>query len=151
MAALVTPCKRSLTVRTSIPTIICNKGTALLVVDRETDVVVYDLHDNARHDVMTIADGKMFEMRPAEELVFTRDGRTFEQINPGYGIVDEHPKLFTNGRMRVFMTNFSLTSALIAVPAAKALITSDDPRERNLGDKIMKNAAVMAHMLGGAN
>ena len=90
--------------------------------------------------------GKTFTLSPGTELLLTRNTNvSFSQLNPNASIPYDHLKVSkVAGDTTAFACNFTLSSALIAIPMIRTLSASTDPAETKALSKLVKDAAILA-------
>jgi hypothetical protein len=122
------------------------KGSAAFVINNGRDVMVLSLHDGNNGDVSVLVGGQEISLRAGEQALITAASSSFAEANMLSRVAvrggSEHA--LENGS-RLLISEFSIPSAIAAVPALKKLAEGDS-HQRGVYGKIMKNAAAL-HML----
>jgi hypothetical protein len=119
-------------------------GATALVMETGNDVAVYNLNDHKVGDVNVIVGNRKLTVAPGQELVLTRmHNAAFDKVNPGTHIAYRNPKkIRVNPDVTAFYSEFSIASAITADRGMRRLMSSSDPKERNLASRLMKMAAI---------
>lgn len=118
-------------------------GSIVFVTVEGGSAAIYNLHDPHGGSVAIVVDGMKITLAPGEQLVLTRDKvGSFEKINPGKQIAYRREVLheFPSG-LRVFVSDFSITSALTSITPLKQMLFSSP--HHHIAHKVLKNAAIM--------
>jgi hypothetical protein len=119
-------------------------GATALVMETGNDVAVYNLNDHKVGDVNVIVGNRRLTVAPGQQLVLTRmHNAAFDKVNPGTHIAYRNPKkIRVNPDVTAFYSEFSIASAITADRGMRRLMSSADPKERNLASRLMKMAAI---------
>jgi hypothetical protein len=124
------------------------KGAAAFVINNGRDVAVLALHDSASGDIGVLVDGQEIALRAGEQILITSSDETWGDVNILKNVTvrggTEH-KL--NDGNRIFVSEFSIPSAISALPALSNLARSANPHDRAVYGRIVKNAAVMQTLM----
>lgn len=118
-------------------------GSALFLIETATSVAIYNLHDE-RSGMAFVADGKRVPIPLGVQILATKSDGTFDQLNPAPMITTRTvTDSTTDGGTKVFAAEFSIASALRWLDPVRNLRKSTVASERAMGEKIMRNAAIM--------
>ena len=146
--ALFAP-KKNIVVGTHEGNIYLSPGAIAFVMESGHDVVLYDLCQNGPKQVSVIVNQnkhKVF-MQPGLMLVLTRqNAQDFEDID-----ADCHNVNYRNAKLlnidekdvKVFMANFSTSSAVLNVEPLQELLSSADRQDKTVLNEIAKSAVIM--------
>lgn len=145
---LIVPVKKVIPIKTSLCRISCNPGTLVFFIDTGSSVAVYDCHSTRSGDVtVTTRDHEMRTLPGEEILVTSQEKLSFEKVNPGKGISIRDPKLaMDKNGLRIFTADFSIPSAMIAIKPLKAMLHSKDDYQRQLAEKVLKDAVIRSQV-----
>jgi hypothetical protein len=134
-----------ITVRTKEADILIAAKSAVWVVETGNDVAVLDLSDNAGGDVKVVTNKEHMELRPGQMMVLTRAlTAKFHEINPVGKITLRNLVARDMGDgIRGYHGEFSIMSALQNVPLLNTMVLSTNRGERQLADKMLKNAVIL--------
>jgi hypothetical protein len=146
--ALVSPSK-DMTITTPFGKVFVAARSLVLVMSLPNGMAVYNLHDRKSGAVVIEQNGRRLPVNPSTGAVFVQEKRaSFAEINPAqlfcYGKTNE--TVSENGKM--FMTEFSLGSAINALPMLKHMIASKDPQVARISTDFLKTLAIMQQLSG---
>jgi hypothetical protein len=131
-----------LTARAGVASVRVAKGSAAFVVNNGSDVTVLSLHDDSAGAVTVTVGERKVVLRAGEQLVV----RSSDSILlPQVAIRGGREHVLGDGN-RVFVSEFSIPSAISSIRALRSMSSSENRIERATYGKIMKNAAAL-HML----
>lgn len=126
------------------------KGAVVWVM-AGADVAVYDLHDDIFTGfVKVIVNNKQFILSPGKELLLTRNSKeTFDVLNPGKDIAYRSVRVTEVGAdIKAYVADFSITHGVKNVGVINHLLRSDDPSQRKAARRIIRNAIILADVIG---
>jgi hypothetical protein len=122
-------------------------GSSVLVMETGHDVIIYNLHDEARARVSVIAANKKLVLEPGRFLVLTRQNtQDFDSLvapchNIGYCHIK---KTDLSGSIRTFYGDFSIPAALTMVVPLKRMVSSNDAMDKRAIENIIKTSAMLS-------
>jgi len=126
--------------------------SVVLVTSSDNELAVYDIHDD-RKGATTVTFGDMtFKLAPGRHVVITtNESGDFAMANaieliPHTDVV----RAETGESHTAWTSEFSIPAAINSVNALKSITVSDNPDLQKVSGKIMKTAAILLHMRGGA-
>lgn len=139
-------------VTTPIGKIRIGEKSVALVMAFKNGVAVYDLDDARKGSISVSAAGKTITLSPGQHVFVTSESvRSFDEINPaqmiGYrGITSQS----LGSGLKAFSAEFCVPHAINAVKPLKSLIQSKHPNSKKVSDHMLKTAAVIMQLRGGA-
>jgi len=140
-------------IKTSLGNISIKAKSLVLVLTFSGGIAVYNLHDTCKNAVQLESGGRTLAIQPGRSVVVVnnRDKR-FEEINPAqlicYGPLSES-NLASD--MKMFHGEFSLPSAINAVPTLRNLLNSSDAKNKKLADQFLKTTSIMLQLRSNAS
>ncbi|MBY0357257.1 MAG: hypothetical protein K2W82_04580 [Candidatus Obscuribacterales bacterium] len=128
------------------------KGAIVWVMETGNDAAVYDLHDSINAPVKITANGKEMTLSPGTQVLMTRDSKgSFEALNPGSSIGTRNVRSKDlGGGIKAYIADFSISGGVMNVGVIRSLLKSDNPEHHKAAMKMLKNAAILADLTGGA-
>ena len=130
-------------------------NATVFIMKSEKDVVIYDLHQIKPNQVYVVIDKHTLVMEPGRMIVLTdQTSDDFEKLN-----VNCHKVTYRNVRRvalanneeRVFIADFSLTSALVTIEPLKRLVISSNRQDQLALQKIIKDAILLQEFASKAD
>lgn len=120
-------------------------GAVALVMQSQSGLAVYDLHDSSRNAVVVTTKNKRISLSPGRHvLVSSHNAHNFANVNPielvQYRGISQSK--LENG-WNVYTSEFAIPSACYAVTPLSTLMKSKHPEARGLAKRIMKTTAVL--------
>ncbi|MBS1988974.1 MAG: S-layer family protein [Cyanobacteria bacterium SZAS LIN-3] len=137
-------------VKTALGNIAIKARSLVLVLKFSGGLAVYNLHDTSKNAVQLEIGGQTTAIQPGRSvIVATGQRKRFEEINPAqlicYGPLKES-NLASD--LKVFHGEFSLPSAINAVPSLRNLLNSGNARDRKLAEQFLKTTSIMMQLRG---
>ncbi len=150
-AALYNPSK-DMTVSTNHARIHIAKDALALLLETGTCMAVYNLHDTHEGSVVVISDDTLIPVAPGQMVTLSNRAGTFEDVCPGRGISYRNPHPLKTGKtsLTCFVSEFSISSALLNVPPLHLISHSSNPQHRKTTAIVLKDAAIIMHMHPGS-
>lgn len=128
------------------------KGAIVWVMETGNDAAVYDLHDSMTDPVKVIANGKELTLSPGTQVLMTRDSKgSFESLNPGGTIGTRNVRSKDLGAgIKAYIADFSISGGVMNVSVMRNLLKSNNPEHQKAAMKMLKNAAILSDLTGGA-
>jgi hypothetical protein len=148
--ALLAANDRDITAHSGSVKIHVAKGAAAFIVNRGTNLCVLALHDDGARDITVTVAGKDIQLRTGQQLVVSaEDNSNFKDalLMPEVATRYEGQHVAANG-LHLFVSDFSLPSAMRHITTLSALTRSDVAQERALYKKMLKNAAILQMVTG---
>ena len=124
--------------------------SVVAIITNETTTSVFDLHDAKPNSVRVDHSGASYVLSPGRHLTLTSAKTSqFSEINPSEIIT--HRRMTSSqeeGTLQVFLSEFSLLSAIDALPPLKQLIASKNAQTQNVAKRLIKTVAVVMHLAG---
>ena len=143
---------RDTEVRTTFGNVDVAAGSLALVMLSDRGLSVYDLDDIHRAALVVRAGGGAIPLIPGTHATITTAfTESFELVNPahGFGYRDLHEQNM-GCSMKAYLSEFSIASAIHAVRQIRQLLNSVSPQARKLSQHLMKTAAIVIQIKGGA-
>src|SRR5262249_10621611 len=121
------------------------KGAAAFVVNSGTAVSVFCLHEREGGQVRALVKGREIKLHAGEMLVTTPSQTPgFAAVNPVPGVAVRKPTEheLADGS-RLFLSDFSIVSAMTRLETLRALANSPERRDRAIFCNLLKDAAAL--------
>lgn len=133
------------TVETKHGTVTLAAGSITVIMQSETSLAVYDLHDEGKNDVVVHTGGQRICLSPGRHVTVTsHTPEDFASVN-AIELV-QHRSLNQsklNNGWNTYTSEFSIPSACYAVKPLKRLMTSSDRDSKKVASRIVKTTAVL--------
>ncbi|MBY0550688.1 MAG: hypothetical protein K2W95_25640 [Candidatus Obscuribacterales bacterium] len=141
-----------LLVHTSLGEIMVPKGSVVFIMNNGNEVAVYGLHDEAGKPMtVKVANRSVSLNKPGTLVVLTsKDAKNFNQIEENVrwiGYRDTRGPV-EHADTRVFVSEFSLPSALTTVLPLRHMRASKAEADKRAADKILKDAVILLRVGG---
>jgi hypothetical protein len=145
---MLAPEREDLIAQTGSARIHVAKGAAAFVVNNGRDIAVLSLHDGGNGDVSVLIGGQEISLRAGEQVLITSSEEQWGDVNllDGVTVRGGTERRMENGD-RVYVSEFSIPSAIRTLPALSGMATSTDGHDRAVYNRIVKNAAVMQTLM----
>ncbi|MBX9877390.1 MAG: hypothetical protein K2Y22_02945 [Candidatus Obscuribacterales bacterium] len=120
-------------------------GASVLVMETGHDVAVFDINDGPHARVRVKSGNKVITLSPGRQVVLTRQlDADFDRVNPskliGYKNARAH---MVASDIRAYSADFSLPSVMMSVQPVKRMLSSDNPDDRRLVQRMIKQAVIL--------
>lgn len=123
---------------TSLASVRTSKGSAVLVIDMDGEVAVFNLHDRSRKGVIIAVDHREFALSPGRQLVLRTD-----EAKPRFLSVT-HAKQFKLNHCTAYAADFSIAGLIKGAPALRRVAL--DKRHNHTIDEVLKTAVIIQMM-----
>jgi hypothetical protein len=143
--------KADTTVNTAFGSVRMDEGSLVLVLSFADGLAVYNLDDTHRGSVKVSVSGKDLSVNPGAALIVCGEQiREFEQINPAQLVAYRDVSGANLGSgLKAFNAEFSVASAINAVPALQHLLRSKNRDAMKLTAHFLKTTAAANQMKAG--
>lgn len=133
-------------IKTDLGNIECKRGSIVFVVNCEKSVSVCTLDSPSLGAVhVQVGNSEKLRLAPGRQIVMTKDADSaFDKTNPAHliGYRDEK-EIGTVDGVKVIRSDFSITSAMMAIKPLRGLVASQDRDHNRIAENIMKNSAIL--------
>ncbi|MBX9668483.1 MAG: hypothetical protein K2X93_12735 [Candidatus Obscuribacterales bacterium] len=138
------------TVTTPLGTVSLAKGSLAVVVVDGHHLSVYDVHDHHKGSISLTIAGNTVALSPGRHLTVTDSSvQGFSDVNPIESVMHKAMRNIELNNHRVFVSDFSIPSAVGTIGALNAIMNSDHVDARKLADRVLKTSAVVMQLDGG--
>ncbi len=132
-------------VHTKYGDVICAADSVAYMFQTANSLAVFVLDEKKKGDVKIAVGEKSITVLPAQEVVVTTlPNATFKDVNPKLGILFRSSRQESSvGNNHVFKAEFMIEKAAQQINGIRKLGVSDDPEQRKMLRRILKNAAVL--------
>lgn len=123
---------------TSLASVRTSKGSAVLVIDRDGEVAVFNLHDRSRKGVIISVDNREFALSPGRQLVLRRD-----DAKPRFLSVI-HARQYKLQDCTAYAADFSIAGLIKGAPSLRKVAL--DKRHNHTIDDVLKTAVIIQMM-----
>ncbi|MBX9770583.1 MAG: hypothetical protein K2X29_04390 [Candidatus Obscuribacterales bacterium] len=149
-AALITSRKKDTWINCTFGQVRIKKGSVVCAFDYGRDLVIYNLDSKQGWVSVLLPTNRSITVDVGQELLLTRAPKgSFEEIHPATQISYRKPsEVRVGGGVRGFIAEFSVASAMSALPPLRAKLHSTASKDKAIAQSVLKSGSILQVVTG---